>query len=337
MSSDAGNFWNLSKNNVKESKDFFATRDVSNAPLSEISFANSAVKPLVVPSVVPSATIDNTESKDSVEKPNGEEGKDEVYCLELVTLNKSVLDWIKKHVEKNPCIDLTPVVRDYEKHLSSIGEKYTSRINVAQSKVFKTPEATHPSPVTSLCGKKESSVSFVASTPINDNIKPAVNKFPAGFFTPSCPTTISKSEPAKQNTIEENDPASDDAPPVVEKKTIVEEDAFYQTRSKLFFKKGNQWQELGVGMLYLKPSGEKIQLLIRMESVTGKVLLNISISKDLPINRSGKNNIMIVSLPNPHVYAKPADGDNNTPCTYLIRVKGTPEADQLYSKLRPDN
>ena len=115
---------------------------------------------------------------------------------------------------------------------------------------------------------------------------------------------------------------------------IVEDDAFYQIRSKLFFKKGAQWQELGTGMLYLKPSGEKVQLLIRMEAVTGKVLLNINISKELPLSRSGKNNVMVVSVPNPPVFAKPADGDNSVPCTYLIRLKGTMEADELYLKLK---
>ena len=87
-------------------------------------------------------------------------------------------------------------------------------------------------------------------------------------------------------------------------------------------------------MLYLKPNGEKTQLLIRMETATGKILLNVSISSELPISRSGKNNVMLVSIPNPPVYSKPADGDNTLPCTYLIRVKDTLEADTLLSKLK---
>lgn len=329
MATEAGNFWNLSKTNTKDNKDFFATRDLTKTPLSEISFANNTS---VKTDSIPSVTSVPGEAKENVEKTDEEEVKDEEYCLELISLNKCVLDWIKKHVDKNPCIDLTPVVRDYEKHLSNIGEKYQSRIQANQTKLFTTPEPIHASPVTSACGKKVD-VSFVSSTPINE-----APKFPLpGFFTPSCPTVVEKPETSTQSVAEGNDPAPDDAPPVVERKVIVEDDAFYQIRTKLFFKKGGQWQELGVGMLYLKPSGEKIQLLIRMEAVTGKVLLNISVSKELPVSRSGKNNVMVVSLPNPPVYAKPADGDNNVPCTYLIRVKGAAEADELFSKLRPTN
>lgn len=328
MSSDAGNFWNLSETNIKESKDFFATRNVTNTPLSEISFANNLAKTETIPPV-------NTELKEVAKSDDGE-GKDEEYCLDLVSLNKSVLQWIKKHVENNPCIDLTPVIQDYERHLSTLGEKYNSRIHVDQTKLFKTPEPTHTSPVTSLGGKKDC-VSFIASTPINDNVQSNTNTFPAGFFTPSCPTVVEKPETEIKNCGGENDPAPDDVQPVVETKTIVEADAFYQTRSKLFFKKGSCWQELGVGMLYLKPLGEKIQLLIRMEAVTGKVLLNINISKDIPVSRSGMNNIMVVTLPNPPVYAKQADGDNSIPCTYLIRVKGTTEADELFSKLKQED
>lgn len=121
---------------------------------------------------------------------------------------------------------------------------------------------------------------------------------------------------------------------------IVEKDAFHQIRCKLFFKKGTEWKELGIGMLYLKPSSgsneddDKIQLLVRMETTTGKVLLNITVSKDIPVSRSGKNNVMVVSVPNPPVYTKETEGDNTQPCTYLIRVKGTTEADELFGKLK---
>ena len=89
-------------------------------------------------------------------------------------------------------------------------------------------------------------------------------------------------------------------------------------------------------MLYLKPGADedKIQLLIRMETSTGKVLLNVSITNQTPTSRSGKNNLMVVTIPNPPVFSKPADGDNSAPCTYLIRVKGTTEADELFGKLK---
>lgn len=46
------------------------------------------------------------------------------YCQALKSLNESVLDWIKQHVERNPYIILLPVFKDYEKHLEDIEHKY---------------------------------------------------------------------------------------------------------------------------------------------------------------------------------------------------------------------
>jgi len=37
---------------------------------------------------------------------------------------------------------------------------------------------------------------------------------------------------------------------------------------KLFFMVDSEWKERGVGMLYLKPCGEKTQLLIRSDTTT---------------------------------------------------------------------
>ena len=43
-------------------------------------------------------------------------------------------------------------------------------------------------------------------------------------------------------------------------------------------------------MLYLKWNDDKIQLLVRMENATGKILLNVQIIKNTPMSRKGKNN-----------------------------------------------
>jgi len=370
---DAGKFWNTAKTNTKESDpDFFASRDTSKNPLDNVSFAamNNTKPPDTggggwnlaktnskddVPAVSSAANISfattatktngtdaasldvtvtqaSSESNKENEQTNEEEVKDEEYCSQLVALNKSVLDWIKKHVTKNPCIDLSPVIHDYEKHLGTLEEQFKARI--ASKKLLTTPEPSHSSPATSSTNKL---VSFVSSTPISGSDSAAPSKFPpAGFFSQPPPSLAAKPQGTAVVAPGGASAAAgdEDAPPVVERKTIVEDDAFYQTRSKLFFKKGASWQELGVGMLYLKPCGDKIQMLIRMEAVTGKVLLNINVSSDIPVSRSGKNNVMVVSVPNPPVYLKPADGDNSVPCTYLVRVKDGNEADDLFAKLK---
>ena len=86
-------------------------------------------------------------------------------------------------------------------------------------------------------------------------------------------------------------------------------------------------------MLYLKSPSNKTQLLIRMETAGGKILLNISLHDKLPANRVGKNNVSIVSVPNPPVFLKEKDGDNSKPVTYLIRVKDKHEADSLLKEI----
>lgn len=49
---------------------------------------------------------------------------DSVYMAQLKRLNKEVCDWMVKHVNDNPYIDLSPVFRDYQKHLSDLEKKF---------------------------------------------------------------------------------------------------------------------------------------------------------------------------------------------------------------------
>ncbi len=45
------------------------------------------------------------------------------YWKQLQALNVGVSKWISSHVDKNPHVDLTPIFRDYEKHLKAIDTK----------------------------------------------------------------------------------------------------------------------------------------------------------------------------------------------------------------------
>ena len=45
------------------------------------------------------------------------------YLKQLQALNVGVSKWISSHVEKNPHVDLTPIFKDYEKHLKAIDLK----------------------------------------------------------------------------------------------------------------------------------------------------------------------------------------------------------------------
>lgn len=112
-----------------------------------------------------------------------------------------------------------------------------------------------------------------------------------------------------------------------------EKDAFYSTRCKLFFKRDSDWSELGVGMLSLKKiSGAKTQVLVRNDTAIAKILLNVIVTIETATSRSGKNNVLLMSVPNPPVFGK--DGDNTKPVSYLIRVKTGENADELHRHLK---
>ena len=134
------------------------------------------------------------------------------------------------------------------------------------------------------------------------------------------------------------------------------------SRCKLFFKKGESWQDKGVGNLHLKPCDGKTQLLIRADtnlgesqntliivygviicccSVTsvllsyvftaGNILLNILLTSSVPASRQGKNNVLLVCVPNPPLDEKKPD--DTTAVSMLIRVKAAADADELLEKI----
>lgn len=126
------------------------------------------------------------------------------------------------------------------------------------------------------------------------------------------------------------DEEENDEPPKVVVTEVKEEDAFYSKKCKLFYKKDNEFKEKGVGTLHLKPTAnQKTQLVVRADTNLGNILLNVLIAPNMPCTRTGKNNVLIVCVPNP-----PVDEKNATiPVTMLIRVKTSEDADELHKIL----
>lgn len=126
------------------------------------------------------------------------------------------------------------------------------------------------------------------------------------------------------------DEDENDEPPKVVVTEVKEEDAFYSKKCKLFYKKDNEFKEKGVGTLHLKPTAnQKTQLLVRADTNLGNILLNVMIPPNMPCTRTGKNNVLIVCVPNP-----PLDEKQPTvPATMLIRVKTSEDADELHKVL----
>lgn len=83
-------------------------------------------------------------------------------------------------------------------------------------------------------------------------------------------------------------------------------------------------------MLHLKQmKDDKTQLVIRADTSLGNILLNILLHPQLSTQRVGKNNVMMVCIPNPPIDPKAAPA----PTPMLIRVKTDTEADELLQKL----
>ncbi|XP_046861127.1 nuclear pore complex protein Nup50-like [Xenia sp. Carnegie-2017] len=233
----------------------------------------------------------------------------DVYMTNVKRLNEDVCEWIKKHISQNPYVDLSPVFKDYEKHLSTLEKKYRSySVDDCDNKTMATA-VTFPTSISTAA-----SVNSSAFTPTygSSNLSPAT----------SIPSTNNTTEP-------EDEPKTQS-----QIKSSPEEDAFFSLRCKLFFKKTDDWSELGVGMLSLKKiSDEKIQVIIRNDTALGKIILNVIINESTPMSRSGKNNVLLLSVPNPPVFGK--EGDNSKPVSYLIRVKSAENAEELLTKMKP--
>ncbi|KAH8394646.1 hypothetical protein KR222_000863 [Zaprionus bogoriensis] len=119
----------------------------------------------------------------------------------------------------------------------------------------------------------------------------------------------------------------EDKPPVVEFKQVVEDDATFSKRCKVFVKKDKEFTDRGVGTLYLKPvkDSEKTQMLVRADTNLGNILVNLILAEGIPCQRMGKNNVMMVCIPTP---------EETKPLSILLRVKTGDEADELLEQIK---
>lgn len=332
------------------------TNPISNTLSSPLAFKASStpmfkspesnVKPDTVkkPENGTSGLANTLTQNSSTEKNNLLDNKSNDYYANLKGLNESVSQWIKTHVDKNPFCILSPVFKDYEKHLKEIeGKKVSEKNSTESSMTFKSPTTTSSSPFgqcltkpseTNLFGPKTTSPEKPAdkSPFAASNTKPmpfgASNSsfgVPTGGFSfgGGAPFSFSNvTQPPSDKKPEEN-AETEDEPPKVEFTQVVEEDNIFSKKCKVFVKKEGTFADRGVGMLFLKPvsGSEKVQLIVRADTNLGNLLLNFILSEAIPLQRMGKNNVMLVCLPMPD--SKPP------PVPVLLRVKTSEEADEL--------
>lgn len=130
-------------------------------------------------------------------------------------------------------------------------------------------------------------------------------------------------KPEQTETKEEDE----DEPPKADFTPVVEEGHIYTIRCKVFVRKDGQFGERGVGNLYLKPvpESDKVQLIVRADTSLGNLLCNFILSASIPMQRMGKKDVMLATLPTPD--SKPP------PVPVLFRVKSPEEADELLKTL----
>ena len=110
----------------------------------------------------------------------------------------------------------------------------------------------------------------------------------------------------------------------------VPDDSLFAVRAKLFYKKAEEFNELGIGTLKVQSSsGQSVRLLLRNDTSIGNILMNVKLTSNVPMTRS-KNNLMIVCQANPPL-GKEAD---DKAVTYLIRVKTEELATHLHTVIK---
>ncbi|XP_061705717.1 nuclear pore complex protein Nup50 isoform X1 [Cydia pomonella] len=103
-------------NNTEAKKSLFSTAPISSPfKVQTVSSPNT---------ITPNSSITSKTENKSTEDKSEESDKKMRYYTKLKGLNESVSDWIKQHVEKTPLCILSPIFKDYEKHLKEIQAEY---------------------------------------------------------------------------------------------------------------------------------------------------------------------------------------------------------------------
>lgn len=265
------------------------------------------------------------------EQKKEDTSKTEDYAASIKALNQSVAAWISDKVKENPLCKLTPIFKDYEKHLEDIEAKKDKAEPKDAGKTTPTTAAS--------TGFTFGSVApATGTTPALASTAAAPAKtFSFGFGSTAASSTLTTgtttgftfanvAKPAEEKSDDKaGGDADEDEPPKVEFTPVEEKDSVYSKRCKLFVKADGNFSDRGVGTLHVKKVDTKVQVIVRADTNLGNILLNIILNESVPVQRMGKNNVMMVCLPTPD--AKPP------PTSVLLRVKTADEADALYETL----
>lgn len=102
---------------------------------------------------------------------------------------------------------------------------------------------------------------------------------------------------------------------------------------KLYYynEKESKFCDRGIGNLYLKPTndGASTSLIIRADTKLATILMNVKLSKALPISKISAKDVSFLCVPNPAIPGVEAA----KPCKFLFKVKTEDDALELVEKL----
>lgn len=307
------------------------------------NFGNFSAKVAQSTPVLPASASQFTFTAPSTKVASSTEPeKSAQYCKNLEKLNKAVIDCVKDHTGDKLC-DLTPIFNDYIKYAKELEDEEMAKPVIVAAKPTPTPAPTFSFANTNNSNKasepKTLSNASTVSLGKSDNPAPfSFDKPTTGFGSSSTPSTgffANVKPPGPQpdtssaSTSEgQTDADADDEPPKVEFTPVVESESMYSKRCKVFVKVASEFNSRGTGTLYLKnvPDNNKVQLIVRADTNLGNILLNILLVEGLPVQKMGKNNVMIVCIPTPESEPKPT--------SVLVRVKNEEEAEELLAEIK---
>jgi len=198
------------------------------------------------------------------------------YLASLKALNTQVTNWIKSHVDDNPLVDLSPVFKDYGKHLEQLRTKYDMKSIEAMgdtSQGTTEENATNGDQTGSPEDKKESNkkednkktpFSFGVSQSGFGNLSSGFGSgtgFSFGFMNKKSDTSQDSETDNAEVVKDEGEEQEEGAKEEGKQEAVVEEGAFYSKKCKLFYKKEFQgaksYTERGLGNIHLKLTEEK--------------------------------------------------------------------------------
>lgn len=142
---------------------------------------------------------------------------------------------------------------------------------------------------------------------------------------PSAITPIPESS-KNTETPESKEEPDEDQPPVVNFTPIKENDAIFESKSKLYCLKYGKYEELGIGQLYLKPiDAKKIQLIMRNDSALGTIMVNTLLNETVNFTKRNSKNIQLTCVLDPTKSPKPQ--------TVLFKFKDSQITDSFESEL----